>query len=309
MRNATSLLPAVAALLLLTACGSEHAGAPGAAGPTPGSGSAVPVSDPPVDGVRITSVTIPTATPSATPTGHLVHADPLPAAGSGVSATYEVTNSGSRALTYTVLFDFTTGSGAVMDNRFETVRSVAPGATKRGTVRMGAPAPGSSPVSRVKVTRVTKVPAGEAPPEPGVCPPSGIRVTNDEGDAAMGLRVVGLRLENCGKDDYALDGYPRLELLDDDLAPVHGVRVLHGSGGISTGTRFDDPARPLVLKPGESAVSGLMWRNTTGFGTAVDVPYVRVRAKEGAAPVTVTPHLDLGTTGKLAVRAWAREAS
>nr|WP_313958856.1 MULTISPECIES: DUF4232 domain-containing protein [Streptomyces] len=267
------------------------------------------MSDPPVDGVRITSVTIPAATPSPTPSDHVVHADPLPGADSGISAAYEVTNSGTRALTYTVLFEFTTDSGAVMGHHFETVRSVAPGATRRGTVRLGPPAPGSSRVGRVEVARVTRVPAAEAPPAPGVCPPSGIRLTADDGDAAMGLRVVGLRLENCGKRDYPLDGYPRLDLLDDDLAPVPGVRILDGSGGISTGTGFDDPARPLVLKPGESAVSGLMWRNTTEFGTAVDVPYVRVRAKEGAAPVTVTPHLDLGTTGRLAVRAWTREAS
>lgn len=66
------------------------------------------------------------------------------------------------------------------------------------------------------------------------------------------------------------------------------------------------PARPLVLKPGESALSGLMWRNTTESGAAVNVPYVRVRAEQRADPVTVTPHLDLGTTGKLAVRAWTR---
>ncbi|MER5853884.1 DUF4232 domain-containing protein, partial [Streptomyces sp. NPDC002012] len=132
------------------------------------------------------------------------------------------------------------------------------------------------------------------------------RLTTDDGDAAMGLRVVGLHLENCGKRDYSLDGYPLLELLDKDLSPVQGVRIVHGSGGISTGTGFDEPARPLVLKPGESALSGLMWRNTTESGAAVNVPYVRVRAEQRADPVTVTPHLDLGTTGKLAVRAWTR---
>ncbi|MFH8337772.1 DUF4232 domain-containing protein [Streptomyces sp. AM6-12] len=253
-------------------------------------------------------MTIPSV-PSPASSGHLVHADPLAGADSGISAAYEVANKGDRALTYTILFDFTTDSGAVMGNRSETVRSVAPGTTRRGTVRLGVPAPGSSRVTRIKVAQVTKVPAAEAPPAPGVCPPSGLRLTADAGDAAMGLRVVGLRLENCGKRDYALGGYPRLELLDDDLAPVHGVRILHGSGGISTGGGFDDPARPLLLKPGESAVSGLMWRNTTGYGTPISVPYVRVRAKQGAAPVTVTPQLDLGTTGKLGVRAWAREAS
>ncbi|SED82075.1 Protein of unknown function [Streptomyces misionensis] len=304
MREATPLLPALAVLLLLTACGSEHAGAPGAAAPASG----VPVTDPPVEGVRITSITLPSATPAPTPSDRFrVHPDPLPATGdSGISAAYEVTNSGTGALTYTILFDFTTDAGEVMGNRRETVRSLAPGATRRGTVRLGAPAPGSSRVSRVKVAQVTRVPAAEAPPAPGQCPPSGVRLTADDGDAAMGLRVVGLHLENCGKRDYALDGYPLLELLDEDLAPVRGVRIVHGSGGVSPDARFDEPARPLVLKPGDSAVSGLMWRNTTGFGTPVDVPYVRVRAERGAAPVTVTPHLDLGTTGKLAVRAWAR---
>ncbi|TWV48877.1 DUF4232 domain-containing protein [Streptomyces misionensis] len=286
MRRATPLLPALAVLLLLTACGTEHAGVPGAAEPM----SSLPVTDPPVDGVRITSLTLPSATPGPTAADRSrVHADPLPAAGdSGISAAYEVTNNGTEALTYTILFDFTTDAGEVMGNRHETVRSVGPGTTRRGTVRLGAPAPGSSRVSRVEVAQVTRVPAAEAPPAPGQCPPSGIRLTADDGDAAMGLRVVGLRLENCGKRDYALDGYPLLEPLDEDLAPVQGVRIVHGSGSLSTDPQFDQPARALVLKPGESAVSGLM-RNTTGSGTPVDVPYVRVRAERGAAPVTVTP--------------------
>ncbi|MFH8476901.1 DUF4232 domain-containing protein [Streptomyces sp. NPDC018000] len=302
MRKVTSLLPGLAALLLLTACGSEQAGAPGAAAPASGTA----VTAPPVDGVRITSVSIPLGTPTPSSDGFSVHADPLPTGDSGISAAYEVTNSGTEALTYTILFDFTTDAGEVMSNSHETVRSVGPGATVRGTVRLGVPAPGASPVTRVKVARVTKVPAAEAPPASGECPPSGIRLFTDDGDAAMGLRVVGLHLENCGKRDYSLDGYPLLELLDKDLSPVQGVRIVHGSGGISTGTGFDEPSRPLVLKPGESALSGLMWRNTTESGTAVNVPYVRVRAEQGADPVTVTPHLDLGTTGKLAVRAWTR---
>ncbi|WP_225829208.1 DUF4232 domain-containing protein [Streptomyces naphthomycinicus] len=306
MRRATSLLPVLAALLLLTACGSGHGGTPGAGAAAPV--SRAPLTAPAVDGVRITSVTVPSAAPASSPgsDGLSVHADPLPTAGSRVSAAFEVTNDAAEALTYTVLFDFTTDAGEVMGNEEETVRSVAPGASVRGTVRMGVPAPGASRVTRVKVARVTKVPAAEAPPAPGRCPRSGVRLTADDGDAAMGLRVVGLRLENCGTRAYALDGYPLLELLDKDLSPVDGIRIVRGSGGISTGTGFDAPARPLVLKPGQSAVSGLMWRNTTGFGTPVDVPYVRVRAERGADPVTVTPHLDLGTTGKLAVRAWSR---
>ena len=305
MRRTAPLLPALATLLLLTACGSEHAGAPGAGATAPAPRPAA--TTPPVDGVRITSVTVPSGTHTQGPSSDgPVQADPLPTGGSGISAAYEVTNDGTEALTYTILFAFTTDAGGAVDNRQETVRSVGPGQTVRGTVRLGALTPGASRVTRVKVAQVTKVPAAEAPPAPGACPPSGIRLTADDGDSAMGLRVVGLHLENCGTHDYSLDGYPLLELLDKDLSPVEGIRILHGSGGISTATGFDEAARPLVLKPGESALSGLMWRNTTEFGTAVDVPYVRVRATRGADPVTVTPHLDLGTTGKLAVRAWTR---
>lgn len=301
-------LPALVAVLLLTACGSEHSGTQnggvGAGGSTPGA----QVAQPAVDGVRITSVTIPSA--SATPGasgGGPVTAEGLSTlpADSGVSAAYEVTNSGTEEMTYTVRFEFTTSAGEVMSNEKVTVRSVGAGRTVRGTVRPGALAPGASTVTTVRVGEVTKVPAVEAPAEAGgACPASGIRVTADDGDAAMGLRVVGLILENCGERDYALNGYPEVSLLDEDHEPVDGVEVLKGSGGIATVTGFDDPPRPVTLKPGERARAGLMWRNTTGFGTAVDVPYVRVRAGSGTDPVMVTPHLDLGTTGKLGVSAW-----
>ncbi|MER5513372.1 DUF4232 domain-containing protein [Streptomyces sp. NPDC002763] len=306
--HSSRLLAPAAALLLATACGAEHADT------GRGAGADVPapratVTDPPVDGVRITSVTIPAASPSPTPSATLgrVHADPLTVPGdSGISAAYQVSNDGDEAMTYTVLFDFTTDTGAVVDNKEVTVAGVQPGRSTSGTVDLGVLAPGASPVTRVKVAKVTKVPADEAPAETGACPASGVRLWADDGDAAMGLRVVGLHLENCGKRDYSLDGYPRLSLLDDNREPVDGIRILHGGAAIASGTGFDEPPVPLVLKPGETALSGLIWRNTTLAGTAVNVPYVRVLAKPGAAPVTVTPGLDLGTTGKLGVGAWKR---
>ncbi|WP_367320320.1 DUF4232 domain-containing protein [Streptomyces sp. HUAS ZL42] len=273
MRRPTPLLPALAAVLLLTACGSEHADTQGGGrGPgTPASPSQV--SGPGLGGVRITAITIPSpsAAPSSAP-GAFPTLDTLPAA-SGVSAAYEVTNRGSQTLTYTVLFDFTTGAGEVMSNKRETVRSVGPGRTVRGTVALGVLPRGAARVTSVKVAEVTKVPTAE---EPGVCTSAGIRVTADEGDAAMGLRVVGLRLENCGTGDYTLEGFPASSLLDEDHEPVDGVEVLHGSGGIATVTGFDDPPRPLTLKPGEYATASLMWRNTTGAGRAVNAPYVRL---------------------------------
>lgn len=318
MRRSTPLLPAVAvAALLVTACGSERPGTPnggvGAAGSTP----RVQVTQPAVDGVRITSVTIPSASASPSPTHSptptspdvSVTADPLPPGlfgDSGVSAAYEVTNDGKESYTYTVTFSFTASDGGAVSNQRETVSAVGAGRTVRGTVEMDTLPPGAPRVTTAKVIQVTKVPAAEAPAASGVCPPSGIRLTADEGDAAMGLRVVGLHLENCGKTDYSLNGYPELTLLNEDGEPVDGIRILHGGDSISTGTGYDDPPSLLTLKPGETAVSGLVWRNTTGAGTAVNIPHVRVRAKPGAAPVTVTPHLDLGTTGKLGVGAWKR---
>ncbi|MEU7417605.1 DUF4232 domain-containing protein [Streptomyces antibioticus] len=328
MRRSASLLPALAAVLLLaTACGTEHPGTAAGAGAS-ATAPGIPVTDPPVDGVRITALNLPTASPSAEPSDGpsgigSVHADRLPTPGvpdrpgeipagtenfveSGISAAYEVTNDGKETLTYTVLFSFTTSTGEVMGNQRETVRGVAPGRTVRGTVQLGRVPPGMPEVRKVKVSEVTTVPADEAPAETGTCPASGIRVTADDGDAAMGLRVVGLRLENCGTRDYTLDGYPRLTLLDEDLEPVDGIDVVHGGAGVALVTGFDDPPRPVTLEPGEYATSGLMWRNTTGAGTAVNVPHVRVHAKPGAAPVIVTPRLDLGTTGKLGVSAWKR---
>lgn len=298
------LLAPAAVLLLATACGTEHpdtGGGARAAVPAPSAA----VTDPPVDGVRITSVTIPSASPAPSASPGSVHADRLPG-DSGISAAYQVGNDGDEAMTYTVLFAFTTDTGAVMDTTEVTVPEVAPGRTTTGTVDLGTLAPGASPVTRVKVEKVTKVPAAEAPARTGACPASGVRLWADDGDAAMGLRVVGLHLENCGKRDYALDGYPELSLLDENRRPVDGIRILHGGAAVATGTGFDDPPSRLVLKPGETVLSGLTWRNTTLAGTAVNVPYVRVLAKPGADPVMVTPHLDLGTTGKLGVGAWKR---
>ncbi|MFH9864281.1 DUF4232 domain-containing protein [Streptomyces sp. NPDC017202] len=312
MRRPTPLLlPALATVLLLSACGTQHAG-PGSTGlgvstPSPGAR----VTDPGVDGVRITSVTVPSpSAPSPSPRRSLsVTADRLPTGPlTGISAAYEVTNRGSEAMTYTILVDFTDDAGEVMGNQRETVRAVGPGRTVRGTVTLGAATPGASSVTRAEVADVTKVPAAEAPAEAGDCPSSGIRVTADQGDAAMGLRVVGLHLENCGPRDYTVHGYPLLELLDDDREPVDGVEILEGSGEITTGAGPDVPPEPVTLKPGETARASLVWRNTTGFGTPVNVPYVRVRAKAGADPVVVTPGLDLGTTGKLGVRPWERTA-
>lgn len=219
---------------------------------------------------------------------------------------FEVTNTEKEALTFTITFTLMNESGQAMDNTTRTVESVKPGQTVRRTLDTD-----DEPVmARGRLARIMKVrtvAADEASSGAGTCPPSGIRVTADQGDAAMGLRVVGLHLLNCGTAAYGVEGYPGLQLLDEGREPVSGVRILHGTDKISTGIGGDAAPRPVTLQPGESAYASLAWRNTTGAGDAVNAPYVRVTAKAGAAPVTVTPELDLGTTGRLGVGPWTKD--
>ncbi|MFF2073624.1 DUF4232 domain-containing protein [Kitasatospora sp. NPDC058162] len=274
---------AVAAVVLLAGCGSQSVGAAGAPSAS-GSGG-------------------PCGVVSAAPTGAVKDGARITAVGP-VCAEYEVTNGGGEAADVTVVFNRTGAAGGALDNVTRTVAGLAPGATEKGRVELGGNASG------VKVVKVRSVPSAEASRVDGPCPASGLRVSADEGDAAMGLRVVGLHLGNCGTAPVTVNGYPELQLLDLEHKPVDGVRFLRGGAEIASGTGADDPPRRLVLKPGEGARSTLVWRNTTeaGAGDAVDAPYVRVRALPGAAPVMVVPELDLGTTGRLGVGAWAAEA-
>lgn len=264
------LIPPVCALLLLTACGTQHAGSDSSCATDPSWTER--------DGVRITGL-------------------------SGAACdrvAFEVAHEGTEAFTYTVSLTFASEAGAAMSGVEETVESVEPGRPVRRTVTM-------TDGERVSLSKVRSVPADEAPSTAGPCPASGVRLYADQGDAAMGLRVVGLHLENCGTEPYALDGYPELQILDEEHEVIEGVRILEGGDAIATGTGADAPPRPLTLAPGERARAGLVWRNTTQFGEAVNAPYVRTWAKPGAAPVTVVPELDLGTTGKLGVGAWQKD--
>ncbi|WP_331281171.1 DUF4232 domain-containing protein [Microbispora rosea] len=318
MRTSSLGLSAVlAGVLLLSACGSERVaawsdgfqqtrgpdsadrrgdpscGAP-STGMSPGSGtSELPggSEDLEKDGVRITG-----------PGRGVRDCDLYP-----FSAEFQVTNHETEPFTYTITFTFVSRSGEVLAGTEQTVPAVEPGQTVESTVALSRLPPQGPPVAGARIAKVRSVPADEAPAAAGPCPPSGIRVTLGNADAAMGLRVVGLRLENCSAHAYRLDGYPQLQLLDEDRKPVTGVEVLHGDGGISTVTGFDDPPQPVTLKPGQSVSAGLMWRNTVTDGISVNVPYVRVNAKAGAPPVMVTPELDLGTTGKLGVSPWKKD--
>jgi hypothetical protein len=289
MRSAPLAFPSVVAgVLLLAACGTQQAGSqsdsPASTGVSGAPSGPVETCGEQESGVRLIRM----------------------AGAVGVDCTeFEVTNDGTEPFTYTITFDFLSDSGGVMDNTEQIVSSVKPGRTVKRKVAMGA----TTTWTRLAIAKVRSVPADEASAERGPCPSSGVRVYADQGDAAMGLRVVGLHLENCGTRTYQLNGYPRLQPLDEAHQPVDGVSVLHGGSAIASGTGADDTPQPLSLAPGERARAGLVWRNTTeaGVGDPVNAPYARVWAKPGTAPVMVIPELDLGTTGKLAVGAWKKD--
>ncbi|MFJ9446616.1 DUF4232 domain-containing protein [Kitasatospora sp. NPDC101235] len=290
--------PAMAAALLLAGCGTAtttaSGGGPEASG-TPGSCGTPP----------------PTAPGGAPQSTKLAQGGVrITAAGPGC-AEYEVTNANSEPYDVTVVFGLRSPEGAALDNLTRTVTGLAPGATEKGRIDLSTPGPADTRTSKSKpeLLKVRSVPTAEAPNAGGPCPPSGLRLYADEGSAAMGLRAVGLHLRNCGTAIVTLDGYPQVQPLDLDHRPLDGVRILRGGAEIATGTGADDPPQKIALRPGEGARATLVWRNTTEAGDPLNAPYVRVRATADAAPVMVTPELDLGTTGRLGAGAWTREAA
>ncbi|MGW2638445.1 DUF4232 domain-containing protein [Streptomyces sp. NPDC001348] len=293
MRTVPAGLSVVAGLLLLTSCAQKET-------------SAEPLGDA-TCGAALSSRPAAASEPAAEETDGVTVTDQGDD-GARDCAAFQVTNRAREPFTYTVTFAFLSDSGSPVGDADRIVPSVAPGRTVTGTVHADE-LPGAQGWSRVRVQKVRSVPADEAPAPGGPCPSSGLRLYADEGDAAMGLRVVGLHVVNCGTRTRRLTGYPRVSPLDEDHRPLTGLRILHDGSAIASGTGADGPARPLSLKPGEAAHAGLVWRNTVLSGAAVGVPYVRVWAKPGAAPVMVTPELDLGTTGKFAVGPWKRDTS
>ncbi|MFE7892363.1 DUF4232 domain-containing protein [Streptomyces sp. NPDC057412] len=317
--------PVLAGFLLLTACGS-HDASPGAGIPdVKVSVEALCPSDYTQYGAT-PSADRPTATPSGTPTSL-----PLPSpvtdddgvrvtklyawgpdsgcVGVDHSAEFEIVNTTSAAATYTVTLSFSSASGTAAGTAEAVVEAVGPGRTGKGAAAMTGTVPGDLQVTGVKVIRVRSVPVAEASSASGPCPASGVRVYADRGDAAMGLRAVGLHLVNCGTEPYALDGYPELEIQDEDHNTVKGVRILRGTQEIGGGLGGQEAPQALTLRPGEAARTTLAWRNTTQAGTPVNAPYARVWARPGADPVMVVPELDLGTTGRLGVGPWRRDES
>lgn len=302
MRSVHLTFPAVlVSALLLTACGSQTAD-------SHRGGSVSQTQEVPGD----SSCVVPTI--SALP-GSSSDLAKLGVKLTGVSpraphcAAFEVTNSGIESVSYSISFAFLASSGEAFANPTQPVLAVKPGQTVRGTVTAGELPSHARDKVRVKITKVRSVPTDEVPSRGGSCPPSGMHMYADnEPELAMGLRILGLHLVNCGTRVNRLNGYPRLQLLDEGHEPVHSVKVLQDSSAITIApTGADGMAQPMTLKPGERAYANLVWRNTVDAGSTVNSPYVRIWAEPGAAPVMLTAELDLGTTGKLGVGPWKKD--
>jgi len=150
-------------------------------------------------------------------------------------------------------------------------------------------------------------PPSVAPVTGAACPASGLLVTAERPEAAMGLRVMGLTMLNCGSNSRTVEGYPGVRMLDSDMARLD-VDVIHGGEPISVIESFDAEPRSVTLRPGERARSGIVWRNTVTAVTGSDTPgaYLDVAPLPGSAEQRLRPTggIDLGTTGRIGVAPW-----
>lgn len=142
----------------------------------------------------------------------------------------------------------------------------------------------------------------------GACPASGVRMVPGLVEAAMGLRAMSVTLTNCGTKPYTLNGYPSLQVLDADGERLD-IRVLKGAGDITTGVPDAGP-HTVTVRPGKSARTSLVWRNTvTEADTpSVNAPSLRIAPAEGEPAEVVTPEggIDLGNTGRIGATAWSK---
>ncbi|MEU6820280.1 DUF4232 domain-containing protein [Streptomyces atriruber] len=159
----------------------------------------------------------------------------------------------------------------------------------------------------------TNSPTARLPDEPDDtprCPKSGVTMSPGMVTAAMGLRAMSVTMTNCGDTARDVKGYPdiRVRGLDREL---FDVTVLKGTEPVTT---MDDPgSHRVVLRPGESAYTSLVWRYSavdasTRRGSGV---YVEIGAAKGAPRQTIEPDggLDIGETGMLGTTAWQKSPS
>ncbi|MFE9930799.1 DUF4232 domain-containing protein [Streptomyces sp. NPDC005533] len=173
-----------------------------------------------------------------------------------------------------------------------------------------APGPQLRPTQQgteAKPTTTRNAPAPVPTPD-GTCPEGGVRLVETGGDAAMGLRVEGFQLVNCGTEPYVLEGYPEVSLRDGRNDPL-AVTVEHGAQGFTTGVpNIEAAPQRVTLAPGQAAAWSVVWRNlvTDPTVTATTVPVLEIAPRPGAPRLwmRLARPFDLGNTGKLGIGPW-----
>ena len=156
----------------------------------------------------------------------------------------------------------------------------------------------STPPSATPSLRTTSPP----PPKPRCV--DGVEISAGETDGAMGLRATGIKLRNCGKKRYTVDGYPALDVLGEDRKPLK-LRVLHGVSEVAMIDQWNVRPKRITVEPGESVTAVLVWRNlTTDAEKAVTGAYLSVARADGEPRHRIPYSVDAGNTGKVAVSPW-----
>ncbi|MEU8820806.1 DUF4232 domain-containing protein [Actinoplanes sp. NPDC048796] len=165
---------------------------------------------------------------------------------------------------------------------------------------------GLTPTTAPGVTAPPAVPASAGPAapeglEPAVaCAVTGVIITANRGESAMGYREMTLTVQNCGTEPYEVKGRPDIVVLDEDGRPL--------KISVEGSAHYTAAPRRLTLKPGTAARSVLSWRNTvtniSGGSDTGESLAVAVSAKQPRQLVTLEAPLDLGNTGRLEASAW-----
>ncbi|MFF8552364.1 DUF4232 domain-containing protein [Streptomyces sp. NPDC015501] len=176
------------------------------------------------------------------------------------------------------------------------------------------PAPSASAprsgIVRAETLPPAPAPAHGAPVRPGPtaapagkCPASGVVVDMGPVETAMMHRAVVLTLTNCGREPYAVDGYPGVRALGEDGRPLP-VKV-NEDGSYFGG---DPGPKKVLLDPGDTVKSILAWVSTPEGGDLVEGDALAVSAAPGL-PGRVFPlegH-DIRLMDELNTTAWRTE--
>ncbi|MFF6779697.1 DUF4232 domain-containing protein [Streptomyces sp. NPDC012510] len=216
----------------------------------------------------------------------------------------------SRALLVVAALTLTAGCGLSEELDRERNPDRATPSVSASPAETGSPrGPGFSEPAEAAEPEFGADPTGVPSPDPTeACPASGVRMLPGPVEAAMGLRAMSVTLTNCGTRPYTLNGYPSLQVLDED-GQVVDTTVLQGAQEITTGVPDPGP-HTVTLQPGKQADTSLVWRNTvTEVNTpAVNAPFLRIAPAKGepAEELTVDGGIDLGNTGRIGVTAWEK---